>query len=251
MKIKVKLKGQREFKRDIERFAKKSKTDIHGALLMFSASAGKDLAHETNPKGLGASVKKGINEGIAKDVKMVYLPKPLVHKMLKAKDKRKAAGFMRAMRDGNYEAAGRITRSVIDTEVGFDDGKFLEGQRNKRGRVSRGSKKLAGMSTPEINAIIKQSKKTTGTAKAGWFSAIKKLKTKTPRAAKWLMKESKLGSAKVKKKRTKSTVYLINRVSYIRENLPANKVRKSLKTSEMNFKKRIEMSLNKTIRQTK
>jgi len=247
MKIKMKVKDSKEFERDLVKFAKKTRTDIHGAFLKLAGSSGIALAEMTHPFGLTKKVEKRIKLGVKLDVNRVYLPKSHVNRRIKEIDKRKAAGFMKAMRLGDIEAAERIARSTINATVGKDNGEFLQTQRTRRGRVPRGNDFITGMTSPEINAIIKEGYKTVGTAKAGWYSAIGDLKTKTKKPLKWLSKDKSLGRGRSKKRRNKSIITLENRVKYIRDNLPKSKVNSALSFAKKNFFKRVQKTVEKRI----
>ena len=243
MKIKVSFTGQDEFHKTLKKYAKTSRKGMKKGLAHVAGKAGEDLAFQTSVFGNKNASKKLMDKGVIADGHAAYPKRGVIYKKLKEYDKRKAAAFNKAMAKQDFKAAEKLAASVINVKIGKDNGSFLQKLRNKRGRVVNPKRVMIGNTAPEVNAIIKKNKLTTGTAKAGWFSAIKGLPTKTKKPLKWLRKDGNLGSSKVKEKKGKVSVSITNKVKYIRKEIKSSSVRKTVKKSNKNFLKFMEIVL--------
>ena len=245
MRINVTFKGEDEFNKVLKQYAKTSKKGLKRGLAHVAGKAGEDLAFTTSVWGNKNASKKRMDEGVIADGHAAYPKRGVISKKLKEYDKRKAAAFNKAMRVQDFKAAEKIAASVINVKIGKDKGSFLQKLRNRRGRVIDPKRVMIGNTAPEVNAIIKKNKLTTGTAKAGWFAAIKGLPTKTKKPLKWLRKEGNLGSSKVVEKKGKTSVSITNKVKYIRGEISSSSVRKAVTKSNKNFLKFMKIVLEK------
>jgi len=251
MKIKISFKGDKEFQRTLERYAKTSKKGMTKSLIQIAGKAGEDLAFTTSVWGNKKASQKAMDKGVISDARTAYPKRGVIYKMLKEHDPRKAAAFNKAMRAEDVVAAEKIAASVMPVKIGKDSGSFLQKLRNKRGRVVNPKRVMVGLSAPEVNAIIKKNKQSVGTGKAGWFSATRSLPGKVKNPLKWLKKSSSLGSSKVKKARNGTTVSITNRVKYIRQEIKATSVRRAVKKSNKNFLKFMKIVLEKAAAKTR
>ena len=245
MKISISFKGDKEFQRTLNQYAKTTKKGMTKTLVQVAGRAGEDLAFTTSVWGNKKASQKAMDKGVISDARTAYPKRGVIYKMLKEHDPRKAAAFNKAMRKEDVKAAEKIAASVMPVKIGKDNGSFLQKLRNRRGRVVNPKRVMVGLSAPEVNAIIKKNKATTGTGKAGWFSATRSLPGRIKNPLKWLKKGNNLGSSKVKESRRNTTVSITNKVKYIRQEITAGSVNRAVKKSNKNFLKFMKIVLAK------
>lgn len=230
--FKISISGDKELMRELDKFAKTISKDANDFVVEFAKQGGKELVKQTEPFGTG-NKSKGQSEGAAsKDIAKVYKHTWKVAKLIGERNKGKAAAYVKAIENGNWDAAEKIARKVLGTDIdvtNFDGGALHKQSRNNQGKVENPSQSIASVDHGAINKYHEQKRSKAGLAKSGWYAAIVKLGGTLSGIPKWITRHgASLGSAKVSGTGDKKEVILTNEVPYVSNLLTDAKINKAI-----------------------
>lgn len=211
------LRLEREFRqldKSLKRLVKETEKDAKEVLISQARLFCVDLVHVTQPWGRGKKAQRSGQGAVSRDVGQVYLTESEIYSMIEQHSIEQAKAFYYHVKNGEFDKADKIARTVNIDIHGFDGGVKHQRSRNSRGRVSPGNR---GKFAPKnsVDKYTKEIKKRVGFAKSGWADCAAQLGG-TRGIPAWI-KNQKGSMGEVKKNFNGKSleIVIINKVKYI------------------------------------
>lgn len=235
----------KDLEKSLNEFSNKLGKTVEDSIVEMAQVGSRQLAHLTQPYGIGTKQKTILETAVYKDVFKAYSTIGRTYTDIKALNRRKAAAYIKAIKANDLDTAESIIESVLVdyTEVtNGDNGEYLQSLRNSRGRVDE----RRPMNITDNNAL-ERIKKTAimraGLVKAGFLKAGELIKSKT-RIPKWLKSSENIANADVKRSGSATTVTLTNNVRYASSMISAADVQKAIKNAYINKLKQMKRAID-------
>lgn len=203
MRVKTVITSDVEHKlRGLIKDLKKSEKEV---VISMAKTTSREIANIVLATGLneGGNAKKTLEGSVAKDVDAAYDSTIEVYMELKEKSIRHAAGWLRAMNEGDYLAASHILdnyRSQFQFVTSANMGSIQEMRvGGKKGHIPDGTPPLiiegsASSSQSEYEEVMKKAKERAGLVKASWLQAGMTLAGRSVAVPRWLKAKMWTGS---------------------------------------------------------
>lgn len=204
----------RAFDNAIKRLIQETDKDAKEVLIAQARLFCVDLVLVTQPWGKGKKAQKLGQGATGRDIAKVYLDESELYGLIKQHSIEQAKAFYYNVKQGNFNEADKIARTVNVDISQFDNGSAHRKAKANNGRVSSAASKAFGMKK-DVDKYTKEIKKRVGFAKSGWADCAKKLGG-TRGIPAWV-KNQKGDMGDVQKKFVGSSmeIILVNKVKYI------------------------------------
>ena len=232
--IKVKI-DYKDLEKSLNEFSKSLNKEVSDNIVEMAQLGSRQLAHFTQPYGVGTKQKDILQKAIYKDVNKAYSTIGKTYFDINALSKKDAAAYIEAIKANDLDTAERIVQRVLIDykEVkNSDTGQYLQSIRDSKGRVPS----YTPMNLTDRNSIEDIKKKVVvraGLVKAGWLKAGEIIKSKF-RIPAWLRSSENIASANVKLDKNKTVVTLTNHVRYTNSLITPADINKAVQRAYIN-----------------
>jgi len=240
----------RQFDRGIQRLIKETEKDSKEVLISQARLFCVDLVHVTQPWGRGKKAQRLGQGAVSRDINKVYLTESDLYGLIKQHSIDQAKAFYYNVKNGNFDEADKIARTVNIDISHFDGGRKHRNSRNNRGRVSPG---VRGTFSPkkDLDKYTNEVKNRVGFAKSGWSDCAKELGG-TRGIPAWIKNQGgDMGQVKKKFVGSSLEIILINKVKYIGKLVDNYHIKKAAgsraRAIERLIKKVVEINAKKSL----
>lgn len=233
------LRSLKDFSKRLDKSAEESLTEL-------AQLGAKNLAQWTEPVGLTKKAKDISEKAVSKDIIKAMPEVGRTFNLIKQHSLSLAMAYHRALQEGDLDAAEGYARKALReiTDVSRTARRsHLDSQRNTKGRVKDKPQILSVADRGSHESFKRDTVKRIGYVKKGWLQSGTALKMKY-RPPVWLRSsEAGLGTYQRRKSGWKTSVTLINRVSYAHRLTDARKIDIALKRTYKGYVKRMEKQI--------
>ncbi len=246
----------REFERSLLAFYAISGKSIGEIVRQQARLIAVNLAHNTQPYGLGQDARKLGEWAAMRDVGKVYRSIDSVYAEIARQSEDAAKGFYKAALAGRMDVAKHILRGcgltdLLGADIGPFDKSVHKEMRDRRGRVSIRSPRLIVTDPKELKAYQKLVVSHVGVAKSSWATCAGQLGGMRG-IPYWATKNRARGRVQDLSKRADDPrVILTSDVDYMPTVLPENMRRDALDKQRAKMQTAVSMALTRAARQSR